>query len=252
MQMNTTVANTNCVLNSVPFFIEVPYTMKPGMRSLGESEPITYQDSLRPFYLAEKQRLCSVIFGNNATKKLQNKALTYLQCNSFREATVKYQEDFVVWAPNLAGELSPQVMSVCFPSGWAPEEKINRSFFEIHEPVADNSMIQQAAPHIAKMLTQKGPFIRHVWTVTNTNSLSQHPKTKKPWSNETLNQMWYRVERQTTVPLGDAALFFIRVYVVPLLTMNVNTIRESINTMTDAVLDYKNLKYVKKVLNEDF
>lgn len=251
MQMNTIVANTNCVLNSVPFFVEVPYTMKPGMRALGESEPITYQDSLRPFYLAEKQRLCSVIFGNNATKKLQNHALTYLQCNTFREATVKYQEDFVVWAPNLAGELSPQVMSVCFPSGWAPEEKINQTFAEIHEPVADNSLIQNSASHIAKMITQKGPFIRHVWTITNSNSLSQHPKVKKPWSNEKQDQMWYRVERQITVPLGEAALFFIRVYVVPMLTMNVNTIRESINTMTDAVLEYKNLNYVKKVINNE-
>ena len=249
--MNITAANTNCVLNKVPFEIEVPYTMKPGMRALGECEPITYQDSLRPFYLSEKQRLCSVIFGENASKTIQQKALNYLQCHTFREATVKYQEDFVVWAPNIKGDLSAQVISVCFPSGWAPEEKINKTFTEIHEPVADNQMLQQAAPHIAKMLIQKGPFIRHVWTVTNSEKLSRHPKISQPWSNETVNQMYYRVERQTTLPLGDMALFFIRVYVVPLLTVDVNRIKESIFTMSDAVLQYKNLNYVKEVLKNE-
>ena len=250
MKKNTTVVNINCKLNKVPFEIEVPYTMKPGMRNLGDSEPITYQDCLSPYYLTEKKRLCSVIYGNNVNKSLYNKALEYLQCSNYREATENYQEDFVVWSANTDGDLSPQIMSVCFPSGWAPEEKINLSFHGIHEPVADNKLIQQAAPHIAKMLTQKGPFVRHVWTVTNSDKLSRHPKTITPWSNESPDQMYYRVERQTTVPLGDAAIFFIRVYVVPLLTMNIDKIKESINTMSDAVLGYKNLNYVKEILND--
>jgi len=245
MQMNIIVANTNCVLNSVPFFVEVPYTMKPGMRALGESEPITYQDSLRPFYLSEKQRLCSVIFGDNATKKLQNLALTYLQCNTFREATVKYQEDFVVWAPNTKGRLSIQMASVCFPSGWDPNSKVNKSFAEIHEPVADNKLIMSAADSIATMITQKGPFVRSVWTIANSPELNRHPSVKKPWSNETIDQMYYRCERQVTVPLGDSAIFFIRTYVVPLLMVDSDKIKESINSMTDEILDYKDLKYVK-------
>jgi hypothetical protein len=61
--------------------------------------------------------------------------------------------------------------------------------------------------------------------------------------------MWYRAERQVTVPLGDCAIFFIRTYVVPLLSVDIKRIRESIQSMTDEILTYKDLHFVKDALH---
>ena len=234
--------------NLIPFDIEVPYRMRPNMRPLSISEPITYQDSQYENYIAEKKRLCSPIFGNNVTKNVYERSLEYLQCYDFTEATEKYQEDFVIWAPDANGRLSIQIASVCFPSGWAPEEKINKTFAEIHEPVADNKLIMAAADNIATMITQKGPFVRSVWTIANSPELNRHPLIKKPWTNETIDQMYYRTERQITVPLDNMAIFFIRTYVLPLLSVDHDKIKDSINSMNEEILTYKDLHYVKSTI----
>ena len=233
----------------MPFEIDVPYRMRPNMRLLGENEPITYQDKDYEYYINEKKRVTiREMYGNNWNVHLRNKVLTYLQCDTMKEAVLKYQEDFVVWAPNINGQLSVQMASVCFPSGWAPSTKINKSFAEIHEPVADNGMIMKAADTIATMITQKGPFVRSVWTITNSPDLNRHQSVKKSWTNERLVDMWYRTERQVTVPLGDAAIFFIRTYTVPFLSVDVERIRKSIYSMTNDTLAYKDLHYVMEVL----
>ena len=234
----------------MPFEIDVPYRMRPNMRLLGENEPITYQDKDYEYYINEKKRVTiREMYGNNWNVHLRNKVLTYLQCDTMKEAVLKYQEDFVVWAPNINGQLSIQMASVCFPSGWAPSTKINKSFAEIHEPVADNGKIMKAADTIATMITQKGPFVRSVWTITNSPDLNRHQSVKKSWTNERLVDMWYRTERQVTVPLGDAAIFFIRTYTVPFLSVDVERIRKSIYSMTNDTLDYKDLHYVVEVLS---
>ena len=232
----------------MPFEIDVPYRMRPNMRLLGENEPITYQDKDYDVYISKKKKILAQAYGNNWNPYLYKKVLEYLQCDTMKDAILKYQEDFVVWAPDMKGQLSVQMASVCFPSGWDPVSKVNKSFAEIHEPVADNEMIMKAADSIAMMITEKGPFVRSVWTIANSPDLNRHPSVKKPWTNERLEDMWYRTERQVTVPLGDAAIFFIRTYTVPLLSVDVERIRKSIYSMTNDTLAYKDLHYVVEVL----
>lgn len=233
----------------MPFDIDVPYRMRPNMRPLGENEPVTFQDADYDYYISEKKKVeIKELYGNNWNVHLRNKVLTYLQCDTMKEAVLKYQEDFVVWAPNINGQLSIQMASVCFPSGWNPIQKMNMGFAEIHGEVADNKTIMAAADHIAKMITEKGPFVRSVWSIHNSPDLNRHPSVKKPWTNERLEDMWYRTERQVTVPLGDAAIFFIRTYTVPLLSVDVERIRKSIYSMTNDTLAYKDLHYVMEVL----
>ena len=233
----------------MPFEIDVPYRMRPNMRPLGENEPITYQDKDYDVYISEKKKILAQAYGNNWNPYLYKKVLEYLQCDTMKDAILKYQEDFVVWAPDMKDKLSIQMASVCFPSGWDPVSKVNKSFAEIHEPVADNEMIIKAADSIAKMITQKGPYIRSVWTIANSPDLNRHPSVKKPWTNEGLDNMWYRAERQVTVSLGDAAIFFIRTYVVPLRSVDVERIRQSIYSMSNDILNYKGLHHVVEVLS---
>ena len=233
----------------MPFEIEVPYRMRPNMRPLRDDEPYTFQDADYDYYISEKKKVMAQAYGNNWNLYLREQVLKHLQCQSIEEAITKYQEDFVVWAPDVHGRLSIQMASVCFPSGWDPVHKVNKSFAEIHEPVADNKLIMSAADSIAKMITEKGPFIRSVWTITNSHELDRRPSKKKLWTSETIDQMFYRCERQVTHPMGDSAIFYIRTYVVPLMTVDYEKIKESINTMTDEILTYKDLHYVKEKLN---
>lgn len=235
----------------IPFEIDVPYRMRPNMRLLGENEPITYQDQDYDFFIEQKRKIMAQAYGNNWNYNLRYKVLNYLQCNTMEEAILKYQEDFVVFAPDMKDRLSMQMASVCFPSGWDPVSKINKSFAEIHEPVADNEMLIKASNHIATMITQKGPFTRSVWTVTNSPHLVMtRADNQRSWNKEGVENMWYRAERQVTVPLNDFALFFVRTYIVPLSSLDTNKIKESVNTMTDEVLSYKDLHHVKGVLNK--
>lgn len=247
----------------VPFPVEAPYAMRPNLRPWIETDSVLIVDEQFDYYIAEKQKFYDPVYGDNASQELIGAAIQALSrldptapnpCGldgRVWELSMNMQEDWVIWAPNREGELSPQVLSVCLPSGWNPREKVNLSFLKMHEPVPDFDLVNRAADNIARMITEKGPFIRHVWTVTNSSELNRLPGRCREWQNESLDDMWFRCERQMTIPIdGYAALFLIRVYMQPLarimaIPQRRELIVESINSMSDAVLAYKNLSYVK-------
>ena len=233
------------------------------MRPWQPDEPILTRDRDFDRYQHEKLFSYDPIYGDNASPELVYKAAAALrQFDSSApeiqgdapvwQLTRALQEDFVVWAPNKQGRLSAQILSVCLPSGWNPREKVNKTFLEIHEPIPDFDIMNRAADHIAKMITERGPFIRHVWSICNGPGLNRRPDLCRPWSNETVDDMWFRTERQVTVPVeGQAALFLIRVYMQPLRDVmrdpdKGQTMVNSIMSMTDAVTEYKGFGYLKR------
>lgn len=63
--------------------------------------------------------------------------------------------------------------------------------------------------------------------------------------------LYLRVETQTTTPLDkEISLFFVKVDVHPLTKVWSNKILESINSMSNEVLEYKNLFEIKDFLNK--
>ena len=95
----------------------------------------------------------------------------------------------------------------------------------------------------------KKPIRRWVWTITTRNELSEYPDYKKP-ELSTFENLYFRVETQTTAPIDNlTSLFFIKVEVIPLAEVWDIRILESINSMTEDVLKYKDLKKVKEFLN---
>lgn len=252
----------------VPFPVEVPYAMRPHMRPLRADESVLTTDSLFEEYIREKRKFYDPAYGNNVTTELildAIRALNQLDPTSPNpcgrdglvwEMTMNLQEDFVIWAPNSAGNLSAQVLSVCLPSGWNPHEKVNKTFLEIHEPIPDFDTVNRAADHIARMITTKGPFVRHVWSISNNKELNRHPHRTPGWTTETLDDMWFRCERQVTIPIhGYAALFLIRVYMQPLKDVfqdpeKQRLVIDSVNSMSDAVIAYKGAEYLRRCLNQ--
>ena len=136
------------------------------------------------------------------------------------------QEDVVIMR-GVAETAHAEAISVSFPSGWDPREKLKENFERIHEPIADNAKLLKASGNTMKALLTKGPFIRFSWSLTINPSLDNHPSSPKPeplqaWlehPNELVKHSYLRMERQTTFPMPDLerGLFSIRVYVTPLL-----------------------------------
>lgn len=168
--------------------------------------------------------------------------------------TLSVQEDLVLMVRDSRGELTAQWMGVCFPSGWRPADKLGHSMLRIHAPVADNVRLQQAADGLAHAMTSKGPFVRHVWTLAGSGALHRDPGDDAFAGVRSADELWFRCERQVTVPLGgDASLFLIRVFVAPLHAVaqsaeRVGLLRRALVSMSPAVVDYKGLAKARGIL----
>lgn len=165
------------------------------------------------------------------------------------------QEDFVILKVT-DGSLRAEYLSVCFPSRWDPREKLGLDFMAIHQPVADNQMLQAAGPNLMAMAFMKQPMLRHVWLIVPNPALDQHPENNVAWWRESLAdpapllpRLYFRIERQTTWPLPqfERAVFFIRLMMSPLLEVlraapgRAAELAASLRSMTPAVVAYRGM-----------
>ena len=160
------------------------------------------------------------------------------------------QDDWVLMQRDLDAAGSSTVrarwLHVCFPSGWLPADKVGCDLASIHAPVADGAPLRAASAGLARAMTDKGPFVRHVWTLAASGALAQPPcQACRP--AEALDAIWFRVERQLTVPLGQGwSLFLIRVHVAPLARLAGDAARRAalvgaLASMSEPVVRYKRI-----------
>ncbi|MFM7015137.1 MAG: heme-dependent oxidative N-demethylase subunit alpha family protein [Bacteroidota bacterium] len=152
-----------------------------------------------------------------------------------------------------------KVIAICFcsPSGFVPTHLLGKSFFEIHQPVPDAALLLKMSEKVGALLsdTSRGPYRRYVWTITANPSGNQHPSLKNNFIPDSIADLYFRTEVQTTVPLGDEihALFAVKVSMTPLsniwsdIVMR-NTLIESLRSMSDEMIIYKNLNRIKNIL----
>jgi dimethylamine monooxygenase subunit A len=111
---------------------------------------------------------------------------------------------------------------LCSPSHWSAEEKIGKSFVEIHSPIPGIEKVNSIAPQLVSSMVEKGPWERFVWGFGSDNRLNHHPIAPPgfdsvKWKGRSFNGHFYlRYERQVIVglPSVNAALFFIRPYFI--------------------------------------
>jgi hypothetical protein len=153
-------------------------------------------------------------------------------------------------------------LAVCLPSHWTPREKIGRPLAEVHAPVADNALLLAAGAHLARLVSQPARWERFVWNLTPHAGWDQHPRRhpRPPWPLEAGAEAvgaaaWLRSERQTFVPLPNAAqaLFTIHVGVQRLADIACDAARarrlhDAIASMSDAVLAYRGLAEARGAL----
>ena len=141
------------------------------------------------------------------------------------------------------------------------EVPLEKSFFSMHEPVPENQNLLRASNKIVELISEENKqFRRFVWTISSLPTLSQLPLYKRP-QPETIDDLYFRTEVQTTVGLGNGiSLFFVKVEMYPLSIVWIDMdkriqIIESISSMSPAIHEYKNLKNIKEILlknNKDY
>jgi dimethylamine monooxygenase subunit A len=121
-------------------------------------------------------------------------------------------EDFSIWTCDKDDDWMAYA-SVCLPNHWAPEEKIGRNFFAVHEPVAESGPMLRSSKQLVQGMIGRGPFVRFAWGVATDTRLNHHPQEPvgRRFDPER-PELYVRVERQTLhgFPEENFSFFTIR------------------------------------------
>ena len=232
-------------------FIKTPYSTSPSMK---RNNGRAYNPSPEEYYLKEKIKELRAwgddLYGSTKTSKEENLVeklsdfLGFQTTKDIRNVALQLEEDIAIMHKGLLASIC-----FCFPSSWIPSQRLGLELGELHSPVADGEQLVKASKKISKAM-ERQDMLRWIWTVTTNPSLSNHPKIKRPELIDFEN-LYLRVETQTTTPLDkETSLFFVKVDVHPLTKVWSNKILESVNSMSNEVLEYKNLFEIKDFLNK--
>ena len=231
-------------------FIKVPFSNNPSMQKF---DGLLYNQNPDEDYLFDKkvqfEKYGLDLYGQ--TEQFENKNLNRKvielfgsdQTDSFFETAMKIEEDIAVMHN---GKLV--AICFCFPSGWIPSNELNSDLSKLHDPVADNELLIKSSKKLVQHMS-KHTIRRWVWNITTISNLSNHPKIKRPKIID-FDSLYFRLETQISTPLdNESSLFLVKVDVFPLKKVWNEKMLESINSMSENILKYKNLIEIKKFLN---
>lgn len=265
----------------MPWPVVSPFRMRPGLSKLGAAPDqvpdLFLRDAQAAVYADHKRRVLDALparglIGEADPAVLQAIADAYAQQTGMRLApnaralAEGLQEDFVILHDE-ADAMRTRFLSVCFPSNWNPAEKLGLDFGAIHAPVADNALLQAGGRGIIDMAFRQARMLRHVWLLTPGGDLAQHPETRRTrWEDalaaadaaggRLIDQVFFRVERQTTLPLPALrrGVFFIRILVAPLADVlavapaRAGELADALASMSEAVVAYRGMTTVRERL----
>lgn len=130
---------------------------------------------------------------------------------------------------------------VCFASHWLPEEKIGKSFDEIHQPVPMNL---KNSRKLVQAMVHGGIFERFVWSIVYDERYNFHPRLEHSRFDRSDPRVLVKVERQVTVGFSehDFCLFILRQYLIQEKDLDKNILAEVISGMTPEQKKYKGLE----------
>ena len=251
----------------MPWPVQAPFRMRPNLEKLDADSPaLLLHDELAPVYTRERSKVIASHSDRASVGKASVDVVAAIEslarrvgvgspAPTARDVALSLQEDFVILKAT-DGALRTEYLSVCFPSRWDPREKLGLDFMAIHQPVADNQMLQAAGPNLMAMAFMKQPMLRHVWLIVPNPALDQHPDNNVAWWREgladpspLLPRLYFRIERQTTWPLPqlERAVFFIRLLMSPLLEVlraapgRAAELAASLRSMTPAIVAYRGM-----------
>ena len=240
--------------------VQIPYTTAPKFTRCGGVEFKTYtQDAFEQRLVEYNNLLGDMSFESKLAEETKLVKKTSLAINLVDEPFVdvidmglEIPDDVIIMHKGKV-----EAAFVAMASNWNPRSVQGKTLAEVHEPVADNEMLVRASDGIWRSMTSGKSFHRHVWGISPLKGLSNHPRHwPETFEVKSLKDLYFRIEHERTLTVDtDTAAFFISVDVLPLQVVfdmhedNKQTIKESINSMTENVLAYKNLEHVKELIN---
>lgn len=172
----------------------------------------------------------------------------------------KLKEDIVIVELDENGNDYISFVDVCAAQNWNPAAALGKSLSEVHQMVPGK--LKHSWSNIVKACMSKGPYERFQWSIKNTDQLNLHSNldinsTDFEYTN---HDIFIRIETQHIAPLKEGKSF-----IFSILTENkrissmsgddLSLLRQSIESMTEEEIKYKNLEthksnllfYIKKV-----
>jgi hypothetical protein len=169
------------------------------------------------------------------------------------------EPDILFLSPDATGGFRLRGGVLCFPTGWALEEKLGHSLDFIHGVVPGlNAALASPIHQFLSKLKPGVAFQRDNWGLSASNELNQHPSRglPPPRSPVTLNQLWVRVEHQALValPKSGGVVFGIRVVHHRLDALEhrgtVEGLVRALQSMPLAMAEYKRIAHVREQVVE--
>lgn len=163
-----------------------------------------------------------------------------LSSNDYMGMVKEVPEDFLIH--RVSGERDwLSSAHVCFASHWLPEEKIGRSFDEIHQPVPMNLKNSKKLVHA---MIHGGIFERFVWSVVYEDKYNFHPRFDSKTFDPESPVVLVKAERQVTVgfPEHEFCLFVLRQYLIKEESLDKPLLADVIDGMSPEQKRYKGLE----------
>ena len=178
-----------------------------------------------------------------------DKQNSLIECDNIKQLGLAIEDDVVIMHK---GKL--EACFVAFPSSWNAGDKVGKSLAELHEPIADNEALVRASDGIIRAMCSGQSYERYTWGITSLGGYSNHPKYDKP-EIKNLDNLYFRVEHERTMTVirDETAVFLIHVDVYPfkeVLETDNGLIKQAIDSMSENVLEYKNLIKVRELIHE--
>lgn len=134
---------------------------------------------------------------------------------SVTELGARLEPDFLLLSPDEAGAFRLRGGALCFPTGWALEEKLGHTLDFIHGVVPGlNAALASPIQQFLSRLRPGVAFLRTNWGLTATDDLNLHPARQlpRPALPVALDRLWLRVEHQAlfALPGSGGVIFGIR------------------------------------------
>lgn len=135
-----------------------------------------------------------------------------LKNNDYLSIAKETEEDFLIHR-SVGSKDWLSSAHVCFASHWRPEDKIGKSFEEIHQPVPMNL---KNSKKLVEAMIYGGIFERFVWSVVYENKYNYHPRLSHKNFDKENPLVMIKVERQITVGFSEYnfCLFILRQYLI--------------------------------------
>ncbi|MDB6170027.1 MAG: hypothetical protein JWM88_2891 [Verrucomicrobia bacterium] len=179
---------------------------------------------------------------------------------SVRDLAMRLEPDVLLLSPDATGVFRLRGGALCFPTGWALEEKIGHTLDFIHGVVP--GLNAALGPPIQQFLSRLKPgavFHRDNWGIVASDKFNLHPARAIPAPEPLakLERLWLRVEYQAllALPRTKGIVFGIRIALHRLDQLAADPavaarLRHALSTMPPEMAEYKRLSGIREKLIE--